>query len=71
MGKEFGARLSRRLWRGGNTSPLKMTAWEIYEIYSEMLTFFMRCTLTLMLIKTQIILSDMESYENDKRICLI
>ena len=28
MGKECGAWVSRRLWGGGNTSPLKMTAWE-------------------------------------------
>ena len=28
MGKECGARLSRRLWGGSNTSPLRTTAWE-------------------------------------------
>ena len=28
MGKECGAWVSRRLWRGGNTSLLKTTAWE-------------------------------------------
>ena len=28
MGKECGAWVSRRLWGGGNTSPLKTTAWE-------------------------------------------
>ena len=28
MGKECGAWISRRLWGGGNTSPLKTTAWE-------------------------------------------
>ena len=28
MGKESGAWVSRRLWGGGNTSPLKTTAWE-------------------------------------------
>ena len=28
MGKERGAWVSRRLWGGGNTSPLKTTAWE-------------------------------------------
>ena len=28
MVKECGAWVSRRLWGGGNTSPLKMTAWE-------------------------------------------
>ena len=28
MGKECGARFSRRLWGGSNTSPLKTTAWE-------------------------------------------
>ena len=28
MGKECGASVSRRLWGGGNTSPLKTTAWE-------------------------------------------
>ena len=28
MGKEYGARLSRRLWGGSNTSPLITTAWE-------------------------------------------
>ena len=28
MGKECGAWVSKRLWGGGNTSPLKTTAWE-------------------------------------------
>ena len=28
MGKECGAWVSRRLWGGGNTSPVKTTAWE-------------------------------------------
>ena len=28
MGKECGARFSRRLWGGSNTGPLKTTAWE-------------------------------------------
>ena len=28
MGKECGAWVSRRLWGGGNSSPLKTTAWE-------------------------------------------
>ena len=28
MGKECGAWVSRRVWGGGNTSPLKTTAWE-------------------------------------------
>ena len=28
MGKECGAWVSRRLLGGGNTSPLKTTAWE-------------------------------------------
>ena len=28
MGKECGAWVSRRLWGGGNTSPLKTTAWD-------------------------------------------
>ena len=28
MGKECGARFSRRLWGGSNTSPRKTTAWE-------------------------------------------
>ena len=28
MGKECGAWVSRRLWGGGNTNPLKTTAWE-------------------------------------------
>ena len=28
MGKECGAWVSRRLWGGGNTSPLETTAWE-------------------------------------------
>ena len=28
MGKECGAWVSRRLWGGGNTIPLKKTAWE-------------------------------------------
>ena len=28
MGRECGIWLSRCLWGGGNTSPLKMTAWE-------------------------------------------
>ena len=29
MGKECGAWVSRRFWRGGNTSPLKTTAWSL------------------------------------------
>ena len=28
MGKECGAWVSRCLWGGGNSSPLKTTAWE-------------------------------------------
>ena len=32
MGKECGARLSRRLWEGGNTSPLKTTVWEAVKL---------------------------------------
>ena len=28
MGKECGTWVSRRLWGGGNSSPLKTTAWE-------------------------------------------
>ena len=28
MGKKCGAWVSRRLWGGSNTSPLKTTAWE-------------------------------------------
>ena len=28
MGKECGAWVGRRLWGGGNTTPLKTTAWE-------------------------------------------
>ena len=31
MGKECGARFSRRLWGGSNTSPLKTTAWEAMD----------------------------------------
>ena len=31
MGKECGAWVSRRLWGGGNMSPLKTTAWEASE----------------------------------------
>ena len=37
MGKECGGWVSRRLWGGGNTSPLKTTAWEaIYPLDREM-----------------------------------
>ena len=32
MGKECGAWVSRRLWGGSNTSPLKTTAWEAMEM---------------------------------------
>ena len=32
MGKECGAWVSRRLWGGGNSSPLKATAWEAISI---------------------------------------
>ena len=32
MGKECGAWVSRRLWGGGNTSPLKTTAWEATHV---------------------------------------
>ena len=35
MGKECGAWVSRRLWGGGNTSPLKTTAWEAIEHQDE------------------------------------
>ena len=31
MGKECGAWVSTHLWGGGNTSPLKMTAWEAMD----------------------------------------
>ena len=34
MGKECGAWVSRRLWGGGNTSPLKTTAWEAIKEWS-------------------------------------
>ena len=33
MGKECGARFSRRLWGGSNTSPLKTTVWEAYVMW--------------------------------------
>ena len=33
MGKECGAWVSRRLWGGGNTSPLKTTAWEAMQVH--------------------------------------
>ena len=33
MGKECGARFSRRLWGGSNTSPLKTTAWEARNLH--------------------------------------
>ena len=36
MGKECGAWVSRRLWGGGNTSPLKTTAWEA-NVYHDIL----------------------------------
>ena len=36
MGKECGAWVSRRLWGGGNTSPLKTTAWEAKGRLDEM-----------------------------------
>ena len=36
MGKECGAWVSRRLWGGGNTSPLKTTAWEANEMSAGM-----------------------------------
>ena len=35
MGKECGAWVSRRLWGGGNTSPLKTTAWEASVVYTK------------------------------------
>ena len=31
MGKECGARFSRRLWGGSNANPLKTTAWEAMQ----------------------------------------
>ena len=38
MGKECAAWVSRRLWGGGNTSPLKTPAWEATS-YTEEETF--------------------------------
>ena len=35
MRKECGAWLSRRLWGGSNTSPLKTTAWEATPLHAE------------------------------------
>ena len=32
MGKECGAWVSRRLWGGSNTNPLKTTAWEAKSV---------------------------------------
>ena len=32
MGKECGAWVSRRLWGGSNTNPLKTTAWEATNV---------------------------------------
>ena len=42
MGKECGAWVSRRLWGGGNTSPLKTTAWEA-SVSREIFNFFIFC----------------------------
>ena len=39
MGKECGAWVSRRLWGGGNTSPLKTTAWEASPTAVKPVTF--------------------------------
>ena len=39
MGKECGAWVSRRLWGGGNTSPLKTTAWEAKNFSESALNF--------------------------------
>ena len=36
MGKECGAWLSRRLWGGSNTSPLKTTAWEATTVIDQL-----------------------------------
>ena len=36
MGKECGARFSRRLWGGSNTSPLKTTAWEANSLFDSL-----------------------------------
>ena len=33
MGKECGAWVGRLLWGGGNTSPLKSTAWEANTLW--------------------------------------
>ena len=44
MGKECGAWVSRRLWGGGNTSPLKTTAWEATVPLDTLLE---RCTMTI------------------------
>ena len=38
MGKECGAWVSRRLWGGGNTSPLKTTAREASSISARVKT---------------------------------
>ena len=61
MGKECGAWVSRRLWGGGNTSPLKTTAWEaISSLTPSILQLFCR------LIKSEDSLFCMEnsSYQN-------
>ena len=46
MGKECGAWVSRRLWGGGNTSPLKTTAWEARSAPMEKYLAFGHATLT-------------------------
>ena len=59
MGKECGAWVSRRLWGGGNTSPLKTTAWEAsmetgrgveHSVRSSLLHSNINCTLIYLII---------------------
>ena len=45
MGKECGAQLSRRLWGGSNTSPLKTTAWEAISSLASSPYRFYACSL--------------------------
>ena len=47
----------------------EMHANEIHELY--VLIDITRCPLTLIFTKTHVILSNMKSYENDKKVCFI
>ena len=56
MGKECGAWVSRRLWGGGNTSPLKTTAWEATKQVCSQIMISLLLTLLIPCLSCQVFL---------------